>query len=200
MKYLKHISKYMNDRMSMDIRHSFMLESFLSNINNLTHCVEVGSCYGISTAAILTCCELSNASCDLVDINFQPVIKTMYELSSSKIIINLHETSSIKCLDKILHQNSIVLLDGDHTLQYVTKEINIIKNFLPRSIVLHDVTNDSSCCDGPRWAFDELRSLGYYGIIDCKHRQTERTERGLGILCKSIDDYEVAKFAVSLHD
>jgi len=198
MKYHNIIEPYLQDSMSMDIRHAKIIELYLHHIIPFDNFIEVGSCYGVSTSCIVRACEETKSKCILIDIQFTDPVLKIYQESKGSVDLTLHQESSFSCLDRVLNSESIILLDGDHTLEAVQKETNILKKYMPRSIILHDVSNLSQYCEGPKWAFDEWTSMGYHGIVDCKDRIGERTHRGLGILCRDIEDYNKANFVMTL--
>jgi hypothetical protein len=200
MKYLQYIEHYLDNAMSMDLRHAKMIKEFVSSLEGITKYIEVGCCYGISTASFLEASIIKNTKCILIDPSFQSNLVKMcenYNLQYSDQL-SMYEDYSFNVLDKVVDSESIVLLDGDHRLSAVKEEINILEKYKPRAIILHDVLYDDKYCDGPKWAFDRLCSIGYYGIIDGEERQSERTHRGLGILCKTPEDHCIAK-SIILH-
>jgi hypothetical protein len=198
MKYHNIVEPYLNNIMSMDIRHAKIIEHFIKSINKFSKFIEVGSCYGVSTSCIVRACEESKNKCVLIDINFTDPVLKIREQANGLVDLTLYQESSLLALTKELDTDSIVLLDGDHTLNAVQAESNLLKDYMPRCILLHDVSNSSQYCEGPKWAFDEWVSMGYHGIIDCEDRNGERTHRGLGILCRDAEDYQKAKFVMTL--
>lgn len=198
MKYHNIIEPYINNTMSMDIRHAKIIEHYILALETFSKFIEVGSCYGVSTSCIVRGCEDTHNKCVLIDICFtEPVLK-IREQSRGSLDLKLYQESSLVALTKEMDADSIILLDGDHTLNAVQSESDILKRYMPRSIILHDVSNTSQYCEGPKWAFDEWTSMGYHGIIDCKDRTGERTNRGLGILCRDIEDYHKAQTVMTL--
>jgi hypothetical protein len=198
MKYHNIIEPYLNNTMSMDIRHANIIEYFIKSINKFSNFIEVGSCYGVSTSCIVRACEESGNKCVLIDLHFTDPVLKIREQASGLLNLTLYQESSLSAIDKEINSESIILLDGDHTLNAVQAETKILKNYMPKCILLHDVSNSSQYCEGPKWAFDEWTSLGYYGIIDCTDRSGERTHRGLGILCRDAEDYQKAQFVMKL--
>lgn len=198
MKYHDIVEPYLNDTMSMDLRHGKIIEYLVKRLNTFSKFIEVGSCYGVSTSCIVRACEETKNKCILIDINFTNPVLKIYEQSRGSVDLKLYQESSLSALEKELDHDSIILLDGDHTLSAVQAESSILKNYMPRCIILHDVSNSSQYCEGPKWAFDEWTSMGYHGIIDCKDRAGERTNRGLGILCRDAEDYQKIQFVMTL--
>jgi hypothetical protein len=198
MKYHDIIEPYLDSTMSMDIRHASIIEHFIKSIAKFSNFIEVGSCYGVSTSYIVRACEESGNKCVLIDLYFTDPVLKIREQAKGLLNLILYQESSLSAIDKEINSESIILLDGDHTLNAVQAETNILKNYMPKCILLHDVSNSSQYCEGPKWAFDEWTSLGYHGIIDCKHRSGERTHRGLGILCRDVEDYQKAQFVMKL--
>jgi cephalosporin hydroxylase len=184
----------MDDIMSMDVRHSDMIRHYLLNINvdpPPTY-IEVGSCYGVSTFALLEASKITYAPCILIDIDFKPNVLEMLE-DYEDVDVSLVKNKSVNVLPRVLRSDSILLLNGDHRLCTVSQEIEYILEAKPRIVILHDVDCMKEFCDGPLWAFGKLQQAGYNGVKDNKRRVGERTDRGLGILCLNYDDYEIAK-------
>jgi cephalosporin hydroxylase len=184
----------MDDIMSMDVRHSDMIRHYLLNINvdpPPTY-IEVGSCYGVSTFALLEASKITYAPCILIDIDFKPNLLEMLE-DYEDVDVSLVKNKSVNVLPRVLRSDSILLLNGDHRLCTVSQEIEYVLETKPRIVILHDIDYINEFCDGPSWAFGKLQQAGYNGVKDNKRRVGERTDRGLGILCLNHDDYEIAK-------
>lgn len=178
--------------MSMDGRHAEMIGRFLLNVEPPANVIEVGSCYGISTAEVLAACETAGFPCTLIDTVFQDTVKRMVQEAAGRIAVVMDVGHSVAVLGDYATNRSIVVLDGDHHRAYMELESEILEKANPRAIVLHDVTSQRADCDGPAWMLHRWQSRGYFVAIDYLSRENERTDRGLAILCREPADAEVA--------
>lgn len=192
-KYAQHCEPYLNDPMSMDQRHAAAIGSFLKNIEPPAAVIEVGACYGVSTAAILDACEEADFSFTVIDTKFQESVKAMVKQAAGKVALVTDSGHSVAVLGDYLTPESIVLLDGDHRRAYMELESEVLERKPPRAIILHDVAAfRQHDCDGPAWLLHHWQAKGYRVAIDYQPRPGERTERGLAILCRDEADADVA--------
>lgn len=196
-RYRKHADPYRDHVMSMDRRHAAMIRTFLLNVDWPANVVEVGSCYGISTAEVLYACEEREFPCTLIDTHFQDSIAAMAREAAGRVQLVLDVGHSVGVLGGYLGPESVVILDGDHRRAYMELESEVIaRHCQPRAIVLHDVTSQRPDCDGPAWLLHHWQQRGYFVAIDYLPREGERTDRGLAILCREPRDAEVAAGAM----
>lgn len=195
-RYQKHADPHVGHVMSMDRRHAVMIGTFLQNLEPPANVVEVGCCYGISTAEVLGACEVAEFSCTLIDTVFQHSVEQMAREAAGKIALAMDVGHSVGVLGQYLRPESVVILDGDHRRSYMELESEVLEKQPPRAIVLHDATSTRADCDGPPWFLHKWQANGYFVSIDCLFREGERTERGLAILCRDAGDAELATRAV----
>lgn len=182
--------------MSMDVRHARMLGNFLRSLKPLDSVIEVGSCFGVSTAEVLAACEAANARCTLIDLVFQEPIKKMLVEACGRVRAYMVSDHSASILHRYMDENTVVLLDGDHRRCYMELEDEaLVHGGPPRALILHDIASHRIDCDGPRWMLHQWQSRGYRVALDYMPREGERTERGLGILCRDAADAEIARAA-----
>lgn len=195
-RYRPFCSLFVDNVMSMDVRHAEMIRRFLLNIEAPANVVEVGSCHGVSTAEVLFACEVAGFSCGLIDTVFQDSVKRMVQEAAGRVSVVMDVGHSVAVLPQYANHQSVVVLDGDHRRAYMELESEILEQANPRAIVLHDVTSQRADCDGPGWMLHRWQSRGYFVAIDYLSRERERTERGLAILCREPADAEVATRAM----
>lgn len=195
-RYRVHADPHVGHAMSMDRRHAAAIGVFLLNIEPPANVVEVGCCYGVSTAEVLGACERAGFSCTLIDTVFQASVAAMAREAAGKVLVVLDVGHSVAVLSDYVRKDSVVILDGDHHRAYMELESEILERTMPRAIVLHDVTSGRADCDGPAWFLHQWQAKGYFVAIDYLQREGERTERGLAILCREAVDAEVATRSV----
>ena len=184
---------YRGHEMSMDFRHAAWIGRFLRQIPQLSSVVEVGCCFGVSTAEVLDACERTSASCTLIDTVFQQSVRSMAHSANGSVRLTMCSDHSAAVLDKYLIGGPVVILDGDHRRSYMELEDEILRKCPPRALILHDVSSHRLDCDGPRWMLHKWQAAGYRVVIDYLPREGERTERGLAILCATDDDARYAR-------
>lgn len=195
-RYAEFAAPFAGHVMSMDARHAAMVRRFLLNVEPPANVIEVGCCYGVSTAEVLDACEEAGFSATLIDTVFQDSVKAMAAASAGRIAMVMDVGHSVAVLGHYVTKQSIVLLDGDHRRAYMELESEILERQQPRVIVLHDVTSARPDCDGPAWVLHRWQAAGYFVAIDYLPREGERTERGLAILCRDVTDAEAATRAM----
>lgn len=183
---------YKGHAMSMDTRHAGAIGSFILNAGGRANVIEVGCCYGVSTAEVLFACEHKGFPCVLVDTHFQKSVLDMARAAAGRVAVVLDVGHSVSVLSDYATPHSIVILDGDHRREYMELESEVLERVRPRAVVLHDVTSSRSDCDGPAWMLHRWQAGGYFVAIDYLAREGERTDRGLAILCRETADAEIA--------
>lgn len=195
-RYAQFAEPHIGHAMSMDRRHATMIWTFLHNLPAPANVIEVGCCYGVSTAEVLDACETSGFPCTLIDTVFQQSISQMAREAAGRVPLVMDTGHSVGVLADYLRPHSVVILDGDHHRAYMELESEVLEKRPPRAIILHDVTSTRADCDGPPWFLHRWQANGYFVAIDYLHRDGERTERGLAILCREVEDAQLATRAV----
>ena len=140
--------------------------------------VEIGCHRGVSTTALVQALrENCVKELQLIDVNIQPTVRKM-----SMAGITMHEARSEDVLPTIKSRDSLFVVDGDHSLQCVREELPLVLATSPLAIVAHDITAEASGyhqCDGARWLWEQLQSLGWHCVVDCRRRENAKTHRGL---------------------
>lgn len=190
---------------SMDLLHAQMIQRFIKE-SGLKNVIEVGCAFGVSTSHIINALD-NEGSITLIDIEFSDnirlLLKKLTESQDSNINVECILSRSTQkendqyVLTKNVNENSVIILDGDHSLEVVSEEIRIIlqNQTRPAAIVLHD-TGSIYGCPGPKEAERILQSNGYLIVKDEKSRPEMRTERGLS-LCVKPNYLVSAKLAVA---
>ena len=195
--YRKYAVEYENHRMSMDRRHADVVGAFLRRCSLPSNIVEVGCCYGVSTAEVLAAADGRGVRVELVDPAPQPSVLEMIAAAAPGRA-GMHVGLSHELLPGLLKPESVLILDGDHRAEYMALEAKICRHVFPAAIILHDVTNRDPGCDGPGWFMHFFQRLTYRVAIDCHPRAGMRTHRGLAILCRSVSDHTIAMESCSL--
>ncbi|NDD03890.1 MAG: hypothetical protein EB078_03205 [Proteobacteria bacterium] len=195
-RYIEHAAEWVWHEMSMDVRHAVMIREFLLAVEPPASVVEVGCCYGASTAQVLYACEQAGWPVVLIDPLVKPSVLAMVRAAAGLVEVVVDESRSIDSLGDYLRYGSIVILDGDHRREYMELESAILAAVQPRAVILHDVTSDRDDCDGPAWFLHEWQRKGYSVSIDYLKRPRENTHRGLAIMCRWASDHVWARRAI----
>lgn len=195
--YSRHCADFVDHQMSMDRRHAQSIGRFLRRCSLPANVIEVGCCFGVSTAEVLAAADERSLRVELIDPEpRQSVLRMVADAPPGRA--GMHLGVSHELLPKLIEPESVVILDGDHRAEYMELEAAICREVFPAAIILHDVTNRDPGCDGPGWFMHAFQRLTYRVAIDCHPRPGMRTHRGLAILCRSISDHTVAMESCSL--
>lgn len=192
--YRVHSYAHEEHEFSMDHCHAAAIGKFLRTIEKPRQVIEVGCCYGVSTAEVLAAADERGFGVRLIDTVFQPSVKAMVESCALAV---MHQGTSVNLLSPMLDMNDVLILDGEHSQTYMEMEAQIVANTQPRAVVLHDATSRRGDCDGPAWVLHRLQSDGYFVALDYLPRVGKRTDRGLAFLCRSVADLTAARAACS---
>lgn len=196
--YRQFSDSYVGHEMSMDRRHAEAIGRFILSLNGHATVVEVGCCFGVSTAEVIDACERKDFSLTLIDRLFQEPVVRMFAHARGRMRLVMEQADSTAVLADYVRNSTVVILDGDHRLSHMQVESELIEGCRPRAVVLHDVTSTRSDCDGPRWFLHRWQAAGYHIAIDYLPRAGERTDRGLAILSSSQDDALAGLRSISL--
>jgi hypothetical protein len=195
-------SEYAAHSMSMDVRHAQMIGDFISKLDPC-EVFEIGCYHGISTGEVLT---TAKSRVHLVDYpRFQHNVLKMAELrddGTGAKSVSLYACTGAHFLEECLKDievappGAVIILDGDHRWEVVEFELQMCFKLGFKRFVLHDVANPAGDCEGPAKALTVLQKAGFFLAVDQQYRPNERTERGLAICCKDINDYKLATEAV----
>lgn len=176
--FLHVVSAYLDDPMSMDLIHARMIGEYIRR-SGVRHVVEVGCCWGVSTAMILESLSWwgDKASYVGIDPDIKPTVTSLAALASqSGVNVSLLAERSLDgALSRSMKPGCLVLLDGDHSAETVMAEAKSCR-YLDSMIVFHDCGTGGAGCDGPIKAFASLGG----GAIHDDAIPGMRTDRGLG--------------------
>jgi hypothetical protein len=181
------------DPNAIDERHRNWLREVLLN-GEYRRVLEVGSWKGFSAAAFFDALtEGKVEEVHLCDSRPQPELEAAVRRHPLRDRITLHRTPSVDLLGRDADWD-FTFIDGNHSARVVGAELNLLLPMRLRVVAFHDT---SSCgryegCDGPQWAKRAYQRAGYFCIEDSVFRPDERTERGLTVCCRELDDYAVA--------
>ncbi len=182
MKYLSIVAPYLEDQMSMDVVHARMLGEFIRR-SGVRRVVEVGCCWGVSTALILEALEWWGTQATYIGID--PVITPGVRAMASRardagVNVVLREEKSLgehRALEEVVDDKTFVVLDGDHDESVIVPEVQVCLAADARAIAIHDMGTDG--LPGPKKAVDSLPAMGWTFAWDCVPRPGMRTQRGL---------------------
>lgn len=115
------------------------------------------------------------------DINIQPALRSLTAPYADKV--TLIDARSVDVLPR--NEWDLIILDGDHEVENVAAESEILLATRPPTMILHDTSNAAPECAGPA-KMKELLLLApdYYCCEDNITRAAEWTQRGLFLATK----------------
>lgn len=148
--------------------------------------IEIGCHLGVSTTAIV---KAYDDGCvdqvHLIDVHLRPTV-----LAMARPGVTFHERPSVEALPEIRPGGDLVaVIDGDHSLACVSRELPLVLDKGPMAIIAHDVTAEAAGyqqCDGARWLWEELQRRGWFCHVDCRRRPNAKTHRGLLVACRDM--------------
>jgi len=168
--------------MQQDARH-VLLQYHLAMSGCVRRVLEVGCHRGYSSSAYvqamrdgaaleLTCCDL----------HITPELRELAAAAPRPVL--LLECSSVVAIDD---SYGLVVLDGDHTIEMVSRELGMCLYHRTPTIILHDyAAADAPNCEGPVWAGLTLQCHPEYQCVgDLRARPGEHTNRGLLVATRS---------------
>lgn len=179
---------YDHRRMCMDERHVFIVHDILKAWP-FQNALELGSFWGASTTAFV---EAINSGSEMV----ATICEVNHAESLANVVGNCKQPAQIRRTRDLswdvlasLEHFDFVLVDANHDLESVSREIKPLLVRRPLCIMAHD-TNATVAgypkCEGAALLKKTITELpGYFGtplyqgIEDCKERPGEETERGL---------------------
>jgi hypothetical protein len=141
---------------------------------------------------------LSQAS--FCDVDLRPTLRTTLGLCRFPNRIQTYESRSV---DLLAAQAGFdfVLVDGDHQLETVQAEVELLLQRQPVCVMAHDTNAQASGfpdCDGPpylKWRFQTTPP--YLCLEDSALRPGEATERGMFLATTSPEVFELARASLT---
>jgi len=180
--------------MWQDTRH-VQLQYQLAMSGLIRRVLEVGCYHGYSTSAYVQAmrdgAHLELACCDLV---LTDQLRAVLELAPRAV--QLYERPSI---DVVNVDYDLVVLDGDHTIRAVSRELGLCLFHEVPTIILHDYAAASAPnCEGPLWAGVALQfHPEFHCAFDCRKRDGEFTDRGLLVASRNEDVCTLARTIIA---
>jgi hypothetical protein len=162
----------------MDLRHvGFLYE--LMFLHPFRKVLEIGCFDGSSTSALVQAInEGCQAEIHLCDTEFRPCLCEVVAQAVRPLV--LHERPSVEVLSPDF---DLVIVDGDHGIATVGREVGLILTWQIPTVLAHDTTLSAELfpeCDGSRFLGHVLRHHPmYHWLEDSAHRPGEFTDRGL---------------------
>lgn len=184
---------YAVPEMAMDERHVYMVNAVLSG-HPFKNALELGSFYGASSTAFVEAinggAEMTATFCDATPTeSLRAVVRncTGHVRITSEISWNVLE--SIEDFD-------FVLVDANHDLASVSKELQRLLIRQPLCVMAHDTNATRMGYPRAEGAAHLKRTFqehpDYYCIEDAARRERERTERGLFLATRDPSLYRMA--------
>jgi hypothetical protein len=164
--------------MWMDLRHlGFLYEALFAH--PFRRVLEIGCFDGASTSALVQAVnEGCGAELHLCDTHFRPRLRAVVAQAARPVV--LHERPSVEVLGPGF---DLVIVDGDHRLETVSREVGLLLAHRVPTVVAHDTAvppDRFPDCDGSRFLGHVFRHHpGYRCLEDSRPRPGEFTDRGL---------------------
>lgn len=187
--------------MCMDVRHiACLCEMVLGG--SWKHALEIGVWQGASTIAFLAGIEARTVghftACDVgIQCEFRKVVDAVWDRSEVFTMAHMRSTEALDGPGEY----DFVFVDGDHGLETVRAETELLLRRQPRLIAAHDI-RASACgfggCEGPAWLHAELERDGWRIVTDAQDRPGEMTKRGFLAATKDPEVHRMVKRAFAL--
>jgi predicted O-methyltransferase YrrM len=169
----------------MDRRHILWLRYLLMQ-TKVQRTLEIGVHTGASASAFVAA---NIADAHFADLGFC--------LEARKVIGDhgtLHQRKGAEVL-LAMPPFDLVLVDGNHSMEAVTEEIEALDANPPLIIVAHDVRSTAAgypYCEGAAHLHQHLSDAGWLITIDAKDRVGEATKRGMLVATRDADIHQIA--------
>lgn len=180
---------------SVDLRHIYWLYDVLAS-GGVETALEIGCLHGATSMAFV---EALNAGAlrraTFCDVKVLPSLRKTLSRSIAPSRMRIFEGISVDLLDEG-GAFDLVFIDGDHSLETVSAELERILKLPPRCIVAHDTTAAAagfSNCEGPAYLKHQLQVLGWLCLEDAMPRSGELTHRGMFFATTDPALYEIAR-------
>ena len=161
----------------MDKRHVEFIYD-LALVGKFKNILEIGCFNGSSTAALV---QARNDGADfhltLCDLLFRPSLFKVLQSNRSVHPITLLQRASWNVISS---HYDLIIVDGDHRLQTVSTELELILKCHTPTVIAHDVSNSYEQCEGARMLGETLQDHpAFFSILDSEQREGENTDRGV---------------------
>jgi ADP-heptose:LPS heptosyltransferase/SAM-dependent methyltransferase len=182
---------------SVDPRHLFWMFDILA-AGKFQHALEIGCLNGASSTAFVEAINrelLQRAT--FCDINLRASFRSVVDRAVNRELVHTYEGRSIDLLTDSTKAYDFVFLDGDHRLESVRPEVELLIEKRTLCVMAHDTnvhTFGYGDCDGTpyvKWRFQT--APGYYCLEDNVSRPGEDTRRGMFFATTSLDLFEAAR-------
>jgi len=95
--------------------------------------------------------DVKSYACDLI-----PICDVLTEYKKYSDFTYIHESSFGLTKNHVGNQIDLILIDADHSYDAVKKDLEVAKQFNPKYVVFHDITND--ICMGVTQFWNEIKN------------------------------------------
>lgn len=195
---------YDHRAMCMDERHVYIIHEIL-RAWPFQNAVELGSFWGASTTAFVEAINAGSAMAATI-CEVSPSSSLTSVLANCKHPKQIRETRELSWdVLAAMEHFDFVLVDANHDLESVSRELSLLLVRRPLCIMAHD-TNATAAgypkCEGAEHLKKTITELpGYFGsplyqtLEDCAKREGEQTERGLFFATTEPQLFRAAKTA-----
>jgi ADP-heptose:LPS heptosyltransferase/SAM-dependent methyltransferase len=182
---------------SVDPRHLFWMYDILA-AGQLQHALEIGCLNGASSTAFVEALNQGSLQrATFCDIALRATFRSLIDRAHDRSRIQTFEGRSLDLLNQTSESYDFVFVDGDHRLEYVKQEVDLLIEKRTLCVMAHD-TNvhlfGQGDCDGTpyiKWRFQTAH--GYFCLEDNVSRPGEDTRRGMFFATTSLELFEAAR-------
>lgn len=119
--------------------------------------------------------DVKSYACDLI-----PICDVLTEYKKYSDFTYIHESSFGLTKNHVGNQIDLILIDAEHSYEAVKKDLEVAKQFNPKYVVFHDITND--VCMGVNQFWNEIKNeYKHYEYIE-QYNSVVGTYLGIGLI------------------
>ncbi len=181
---------------SVDRRHLFWMHDVLC-AGGFTHALEIGCLNGASSTVFVDAINRNRLGrATFCDIDIRSNLLVTLDCCADPERVQTYEGCSVDLLRE-RNDFDFVFVDGDHRLEVVRDEVELLLRFQPTCVMAHDTgaqAGGEDDCDGPpflKWRFQT--TAPYLCLEDTAPRLAEETYRGMFLATTSPELFEAAR-------